>query len=73
MNTITLNSDELENILAMINELNPANQHKLGAGSAEISVDSSSGIGSIVTVTIPMTCGNYHGKFTTTITDESDW
>jgi len=73
MNSISLNVDELETILAIINELNPANQHRLGAGQAEISVDYSSGIGSVVTVTIPMSCGNYHGKFTTTITDENSW
>jgi hypothetical protein len=73
MNSISLCVDELKTILAIINELNPPNIYSLGAGTAEISVDSSSGIGSVVTVTIPMTCGNYYGKFSTTITDESDW
>ena len=60
MNTISLCVDELETIIDIINELNPD-------GTAEISVDSSSGIGSFVTVTIPIKCGNYNGKFSTTI------
>lgn len=67
MNSISLCVDELETIIDIINELNPANESKPGAGTAEISVDSSSGIGSFVTVTIPIKCGNYHGKFSITI------
>ena len=67
MNTISLCVDELETIIDIINELNPANEPNPSAGTAEISVDSSSGIGSFVTVTIPIKCGNYYGKFSTTI------
>jgi hypothetical protein len=73
MKEVTLHADDLETLLALINELNPANQPKLGAGSVTIRVDNSSGIGSIVTATIPMTCGNYHGEFTTEISGVDDW
>jgi hypothetical protein len=70
---INLTVDELETIIAIINELNPMNEGKLGAGRATITCDNSSGIGSVVKVSIPMTCGNYYGEFTTVITDEENW
>jgi hypothetical protein len=73
MNVIKLHVDELEALVALVNELNPADQPKLGAGFVTIRVDNSSGIGSIVTATIPMTCGNYHGEFTTEISGVEKW
>jgi hypothetical protein len=70
---MNLSIDELETILAIINELNPANPAILGAGHATIMHDNSSGIGAIVKVSVPMKCGNFYGEFTTTITDEENW
>jgi hypothetical protein len=73
MSEINLTVNELETIIAIINELNPADEARLGAGCATITCDNSSGIGSIVKVSIPITCGNYQGEFITTITDEENW
>lgn len=70
---INLSVDELKTILSIINELNPVNEARLFSGRATITCDNSSGIGSIVKVSTPMTCGNYHGEFTTIITDERSW
>ena len=72
-NQINLSVNELKTILDIINELNPADNTKFGAGRVTITYDTSSGIGNTVKVSIPMTCGNYHGEFTTLITDESSW
>jgi len=43
------------------------------ADYVDIEVDSSSGIGSIVTAEIPITLNEVNGKFKTTLMDESDW
>ena len=54
-------------------ELNPPNTMMLQAGTVKISVDSSSGIGSLVKATIPIKVGDRYGEWTTNITDESSW
>jgi hypothetical protein len=73
INEITLSHRELKELLAIVEEHNPPNEMLLAAGTVKVSVDCSSGIGSIVTATIPMSVGNRHGEWTTRITDESTW
>lgn len=70
---IYLTTDELEELLAVVNELNPYVKDVPGTGLVKISQDTSSGIGSILCATITMKCGNYKGEFTTIITDENNW
>jgi hypothetical protein len=70
---ITLHHRELKELLKLVEELNPPDTTLLASGTVKISVDSSSGIGSIVTATIPIKQGDRWGEWTTTITDESTW
>jgi len=70
---IYLSHRELKEILSIVEELNPPDTLLLAAGTVQISVDSSSGIGSLVKATIPIKVGDRYGDWTTTITDESDW
>lgn len=73
MKEITLHHRELKELLKLVEELNPPDTTLLASGTVKISVDSSSGIGSIVTATIPIKQGDRWGEWTTTITDESTW
>ena len=73
MTEIYLNHKELKEILSIVEELNPPNTMMLQAGTVKISVDSSSGIGSLVKATIPIKVGDRYGEWTTNITDESSW
>jgi hypothetical protein len=70
---IYLSHRELKEILSIVEEHNPPDTMCLQAGSVKISVDSSSGIGSLVKATIPIKVGDRYGEWTVTITDESDW
>ena len=73
MNEITLTHRELKELLRIVEELNPPDTLMLGSGTIKISVDNTSGIGSIVNATVPVKVGNRWGDWTTTITDESSW
>ena len=70
---VHLNHRELREILEIIETLNPPDTFAIAAGTVKISVDSSSGIGSIVTATVPVKCGDRWGSWTITITDEGNW
>ena len=73
MTEITLSHKELKQLLELVETINPPDTLMLQAGRVKISVDSSSGIGSILTATLPIKQGDRWGEWTTTITDESDW
>ena len=73
MNEITLNHKELKQLLEIVETMNPPNTMMLAAGTIRVSVDNSSGIGSIVKATIPVKQGDRWGEWTTNITDESSW
>ena len=68
-----LRHEELKKLIALVEELNPPDTTMLQAGTVKVSIDSSSGIGSIVKATIPIKQGDRWGEWTTIITDESDW
>jgi hypothetical protein len=73
MNEITLTHRELKELIRIVEELNPPDTLMLGAGTIKVCVDNSSGIGSIVTATVPVKQGDRWGDWTTTLTDESSW
>jgi hypothetical protein len=73
MNEITLHHRELVELIRIVEELNPPDTLMLGAGTIKVCVDNSSGIGSIVSATVPVKQGDRWGDWTTTITDESSW
>ena len=73
MNEITLTHRELKELLRIVEELNPPDTLMLGSGTIKVCVDNSSGIGSIVSATVPLAMGERWGDWTTKITDESSW
>lgn len=73
MQQITLHHRELKELLELVETMNPPDTLLLGSGTVSITVDNSSGIGSIVKATIPVKQGERWGDWTTTITDESSW
>ncbi len=73
MQQITLHRDDLETILKMVDQLNPANSTELGAGYVTIYCDQSSGIGSIIEAEVSLDLHGMHGRFKRTIVDESSW
>ena len=70
---ITLTHRELKELLNIVEEMNPPDTMMLAAGRVTITVDNSSGIGSILKATVPVKQGDRWGEWTTTITDESSW
>ena len=70
---VDLTIKEIEKILEIVKRLNPEDTMRLEAGRCTIMTDSSSGIGTIVKVRVPVEMGTSYGYFTTIITDESNW
>jgi hypothetical protein len=70
---ITLTHRELKELLNIVETMNPPDTMMLAAGRVTITVDNSSGIGSILKATVPVKQGDRWGEWTTTITDESSW
>ena len=70
---ITLTHRELKELLNIVEEMNPPDTMMLASGRVTITVDNSSGIGSILKATVPVKQGDRWGEWTTTITDESSW
>jgi hypothetical protein len=68
MTEMHLNRAELQAILKVLDDMKHPDVY-----AVKIGYDNSSGIGSIVTVTLPTTVNGVEGEFTTTISDESDW
>lgn len=73
MKEITLNHRELTELLRLVEEINPPDSTMLAAGTVKIVEDSSSGIGSILTATLPVKVGDRWGDWSTRITDERHW
>lgn len=73
MQEIYLHRDDLEKILRFVDEINPADDTRLGAGHVKISYDNSSGIGAIVTASVTAKIGENYGEFTIGIVDETSW
>jgi uncharacterized membrane protein len=70
---ITLTHRELKELLNIVEEMNPPDTMMIAAGTVSITVDNSSGIGSILKATVPVKQGDRWGEWTTTISDESSW
>lgn len=70
---INLTHRELKEILEIVETINPPDTLLLAAGRVTITVDNSSGIGSIVKATVPVAVGERWGDWTTTITHEGHW
>ena len=73
MTEITLSHRELKELLHIVETMNPPDTLMLAAGRVTITVDNSSGIGSILKATVPVAVGERWGDWTTTITNESNW
>ena len=73
MNEIRLSHRELIDLLEIVETINPPDSLMLAAGTIKVSLDNSSGIGSILKATVPVRVGDRWGEWTTTITDESYW
>jgi len=71
--TISLHRDDLEMIMQYVDQFNPDNDAKLGAGYVTINCDNSSGIGSIVDIELPLDLNGVCGTFKINIVDESSW
>ena len=70
---IYLSHRELKELLEIVETMNPPDTLGIQAGIVKVGVDSSSGIGSVVTATVPVKQGDRWGDWTTTITDEENW
>ena len=73
MTEIYLTHRELKELLEIVETMNPPGTLLLQSGIVKVGVDSSSGIGSVVTATVPVKQGDRWGDWTTTITDEENW
>lgn len=67
MNTITLHKNELDAIVDFVSK------YPSSVDYIAISVDSSSGIGSIVKASVKAVCNGDFVEITKTIADESSW
>lgn len=70
---ITLTHRELMELLNIVETMNPPDTLQLGAGTVTITMDNSSGIGSILKASVPVMQGDRWGDWITTITDERHW
>ena len=69
-----LHRDDLVKMIELIDELNPVDTLRLQAGLVKINYDNSSGIGAIITASVPHEYGKgKFGELTVTIADESSW
>lgn len=71
-NKIHLHRDELAKILKLVDVLNPPTED-YQSSRLVITSDSSSGIGSILSVEIPIVIDGIRGTFVKVISDEKDW
>lgn len=73
MKELTLTHRELKELLNIVETMNPPDTTMLQAGTVSITMDNSSGIGSILKATVPVKQGDRWGEWTTIISDESNW
>jgi hypothetical protein len=73
MQHITLHHRELKELLELVETMNPPDTLLLASGTVKITMDNSSGIGSILKATVPVKQADRWGEWTTNITDESHW
>ena len=73
MTEIYLTHRELKELLEIVETMNPPGTLGPQSGIVKVGIDSSSGIGSVVTATVPVKQGDRWGDWTTTITDEENW
>ena len=69
MNTIRLNRRELNRILELLNLFNDTGEY----GYVELTQESGSGIGSLLTAKFNIEHKEVDGEFTVVITDEEHW
>lgn len=70
MNEIYINRREIETILAVMKELDPEG---VMVGNSRITSEGESGLGSTLTLTMPLKVGSQNGEYTVVISDESHW
>jgi hypothetical protein len=70
---ITIHREDLEAIVRLIDQLNPPDDMKIGAGYATIYCDTSSGIGSLIDAEVVTEVNGIYGMFKQRIVDESSW
>lgn len=70
MNEIYINRREIETILAVMKELDPEN---IMIGNSKLTSEGESGIGTTLTLTMPLKVGSQNGEYTVVISDESQW
>lgn len=73
MGSVHLHRDDLEAILKIVDELNPADDTRLAAGMVTITEDNSSGIGPVIDIEVPVDINGLYGTFKKTIVDEGSW
>lgn len=74
LNRIRLHRDTLEEILRMVDYINPVDSCKLGSGYVEIKSEACAGIGQIISASVPVDLGDGHyGHFTKTVENEESW
>ena len=71
MNKITLHRDDLETILKLVDRLNP--DHTIDGDKVTITADSSSGIGVVIAVEVPVDINGVTGTFNKVIVDSNKW
>lgn len=71
MNKITLHRDDLETILKLVDQLNPNNT--IDGDRVTITADSSSGIGVVIAVEVPVDINGVTGTFNKVIVDSNKW
>ena len=71
MNKITLHRDDLETILKLVDQLNPNNT--IDGDKVTITADSSSGIGVVIAVEVPVDINGVTGTFNKVIVDSNKW
>lgn len=71
MNKITLHRDDLETILKLVDQLNPNNT--IDGDKVTITAYSSSGIGVVIAVEVPVDINGVTGTFNKVIVDSNKW
>lgn len=70
MNEIYVNRREIEKILSVMKELDPEGTM---IGNSKLTSEGESGLGSTLTLTMPLKVGSQDGEYTVVISDEADW
>ena len=73
MKRIKLTADDLEYMLALVNDLNPLDEDNRMSGWLFLVADNSSGIGQSLDAEIPMKCAGHEGMLRINVSGIEDW